>query len=254
MHILFRADHYPYWSGWLVIASSIVEVADPELHHALHPYNDLALLDSHGEHLLDFVVRLASEGQWKDWLEDVMKKAASTGATGVLVRLLASWEHSVDNGTLPRGVLMEAARGGSVDILSTLLAAGAGPLVRAVDETSDALYMASRRGHRHFVAKLIEAGAPVDLRDWMGCTALTEAVLFGRKGVTLELLAAGADVNKILEGNSNPVEHINLTPLGIAIQRSNEEMVKVLLEAGADPSKGPKGFLPPHMAASEGIA
>ncbi|CAN0486718.1 unnamed protein product, partial [Scytosiphon promiscuus] len=77
------------------------------------------------------------------------------------------------------------------------------------------------------------------------------------KGVALELLAAGADVNKIhairfRRGIGVSMRHNDFTPLGVAVHNNDKEVVDVLLEAGADPSKGPEGFIPLHMAASSG--
>ncbi|CAN0480691.1 unnamed protein product, partial [Scytosiphon promiscuus] len=60
----------------------------------------------------------------------------------------------------------------------------------------NALHRSAMEGHRNFVAKLIAVGVPVDSRNLVGGTALSQAVQGGHKGVALELLAAGADVNK----------------------------------------------------------
>ncbi|CAN0402641.1 unnamed protein product [Scytosiphon promiscuus] len=137
------------------------------------------------------------------------------------------------------GLLSSAAEGGSVDILSALIAAGAGPLVQMVDEERcplTTLRMAADRGYRSFVAKLIEAGAPVEAKGFDGETALTGAVRHRRKGVVLELLAAGADVNAMkasfrqwAPGTGAPC---NFNPLHIAVETRDEEIVNILLAAG----------------------
>ncbi|CAN0464154.1 unnamed protein product, partial [Scytosiphon promiscuus] len=153
--------------------------------------------------------------------------------------------------------LHTAAEGGSVGLLSALFAAGAGTLVRVVDEGSrsyTALHRAAQKGHRSCVAKILEAGAPGDSRHRCGGTALTEAVEGGHSGVVLELLAAGADVNKnvVVIRPRFRARNADFSPLGIAVDKNDEEMVKVLLEAGAEPGKGPADFLPLHVAASLG--
>ena len=54
-----------YNCAWTKLFSSIVSVVDRVLHDALAPYNNLALVGSHGEKLLDLVIRFASQQQWK---------------------------------------------------------------------------------------------------------------------------------------------------------------------------------------------
>lgn len=95
------------------------------------------------------------------------------------------------------------------------------------------------------MAKLIEVGASVDSRHRLGSTALLEAVQGGHKGVALERLAAGADVNRILDISccdrmcwaSSPYRYF--TPLVISVEGNDEGMVKILQKAGSDPTKGP---------------
>ncbi|CAN0426004.1 unnamed protein product, partial [Scytosiphon promiscuus] len=119
------------------------------------------------------------------------------------------------------------------------------------------LHWAARAGHQSFVARLIDAGVPFDSRFSQMGTALTEVVQGGHTCVVQDLLAAGADVNKIVKcsasnGTRTSGGYVGFTPLGIAVHKNDEEMVKVLLEAGADPSKGSKHNLPLCMAASQG--
>lgn len=115
------------------------------------------------------------------------------------------------------------------------------------------LHVAAQKGHRRCVAKLIEAGAPVDSMHAFGGTALTAAAKACHKGVAVELIAAGADVNKTLDISFRNwaayVAYADFTPLCNAVNKNDEGMVKLLLETGADPSKGPADFLPLHMAA-----
>lgn len=136
-------------SSWTNVVRGIVAVADRDLHDTLRPYDDPALLESNGEQLLDFVIRLASKQQWKCWLESSMVNAASTGATDVFFRLVTSYGDYM-NDVFLTGVLMAAGQGGSVEVLSALVAAGAGLLVRAVDEIRcpiNALHLAAKHGH-----------------------------------------------------------------------------------------------------------
>lgn len=243
------------------MVANIAFVANCELHNVLCPYDDPALLERHGEQLLDLVVCLSSKEQWNTCLDLSMNVAASTGKRDILFGLFAARDgDSMDDRTLWR-LLSIAAEEGKAELVSALIDAGAGPLVRAVDEVTwpiTALHVAAKAGHRTFVTKLIEAGAPLELHHILGGTALTEAVEGGHKGVALERLTAGADVNNINDSRLPSSRGVacmygDLTPLGIAVARNDKDMVKVLLEAGADPAAGSTYQLPLHMAASRGF-
>ena len=91
----------------------------------------------------------------------------------------------------------------------------------------DGLVIAAERGHGAVVEMLLSVGVSVDSVDSMEATALCRACLKGNAHVVRVLVdQGGADVNRC--GSRN------LTPLAWASGWGHEDVVRVLLEAGAD--------------------
>lgn len=117
---------------------------------------------------------------------------------------------------------------------------------------------------------LLDAGASVNIRDFWKMTALNWAAVDGNSEVVRLLLEHGAgvspEINQIMlaafEGNGEKLNRIvsrgtdintadeqGWTPLSVASEIGRTEMVKLLLEAGADPNcryTGWPPFVPPH--------
>jgi ankyrin repeat protein len=120
--------------------------------------------------------------------------------------------------------LSDAAATDRVEVVRELLAAGADPMI----PTNEGLMPLSCARLPEVARLLIEAGAPVDCRNRYGTTAL---FLNAHAGVELAdlLLSRGADVEA---ANDDGV-----TPLIWAAWRDRPEVVRRLLEAGADPNR-----------------
>jgi hypothetical protein len=90
----------------------------------------------------------------------------------------------------PDTPLINAARGGHVRVVRLLLARGALPNVRTLDETP--LHAAAKRGHTDIVSLLLEAGASVNARVGLGGheDAMTAAKAY-RHADTVSLLYLG---------------------------------------------------------------
>lgn len=86
------------------------------------------------------------------------------------------------------------------------------------------------RGDFRQVKKLVEQGHNVNHASGGGETALSGAVRGGRVDIVRFLLAKGADVNQQNWLSSE-------TPLMVAANSGDTEMIKVLLEHGADPCR-----------------
>lgn len=145
-------------------------------------------------------------------------------------------------------------------ILSAILDAGAGPMVREVDEEDrppSPYFVAARAGHQAMVAALVQAGAPLEYKWMLGGTALTTAVEEGHIDVVVELLAAGADVDNINDSavaEQRCVCTINFsdfTPLCIAASNVHEDILDILLLAGAVLGKDRVPPVPIHEAARD---
>lgn len=118
-----------YLYAWLRNGGHMDIFAGSELDRTLRPYCDPALLESHGEQLLDLFIRLASKEQWKSWLDVSARITVSMEATDILVRLFAAYEDPLDDTTLT-GLLRVVVEGGSAEVLAALISSGAGPKVQ----------------------------------------------------------------------------------------------------------------------------
>jgi uncharacterized protein len=77
---------------------------------------------------------------------------------------------------------------------------------------------------------LVDAGLPVDLTDEVGNTLLMLAAYHGHAELTAGLAERGADVNRL---NSK-----NQAPLAGAIFKDESDVIRVLMEHGADVDAG----------------
>lgn len=105
---------------------AFIKAADLDLHSILTPYADAALVETHGEQLLEQYIRLASELDWKEWMRASVEVAATAGNTHVFRRLLGVGpsipELCAQHANRAYDLLCSAARGGSMDIFSFLVA------------------------------------------------------------------------------------------------------------------------------------
>lgn len=114
--------------------------------------------------------------------------------------------------------------------LALLLELGASAKLTTSRYDGTALIAAAHLGHDGVVRQLIRAGAPLDHVNNLHWTALIEAVVLGDGGrrhqaVVRDLLAAGAST-QLADRNGQ-------TPLALARVRGYDEMVRLLVAAGA---------------------
>ena len=199
---------------------------------------------------------------------------AAAGGHADVVRLLAESGAGVRARTTRRfTALMFAARAGDAESVRLLLDAGSDIEARAIDGSTP-LLIASRStdalagidwrvipfesGHEATARLLIDRGADVTATDRLGRTALHAAVETGRPGLALALLEAGAAVDAAftdrvpaLRGDYiSRAPYKGATPFWLAAQQANLPMMRLLLEAGAEPTRRNAFGTTPLMVAS----
>lgn len=104
------------------------------------------------------------------------------------------------------------------------------PEDEAVVALAHSLLDAARAGDAPVVLSLVDRGAPVDLRDSAGNSALMLAAYHGHAALVRELAARGADVDLLNDRGQSP--------LAGAAFKAFVDVAEVLLAAGADPELG----------------
>ncbi len=144
-------------------------------------------------------------------------------------------------------------RGRHDDVVKELLAAGATVDARSPQGWTP-LMMAATAGRAEIVKRLIVANADVNAFDEEGYDSLYDAAAWGYIDVIRQLIAAGAEPKKSLAllvaanqsndelvkllidkgANVHAVDDEGKTPLHNAVRPPNSKVVKVLIDAGAD--------------------
>ena len=171
--------------------------------------------------------------------------------------------------------LMFAVRAGYLDMTRLLVEAGASPEETLFDGTS-ALVLAAKNGHYELGAYLLDAGADPDADD-QGWTALHEVKWTRRPNLGFnnpppivtgsmsdlefirKLATHGADLDPRMTKEPqnryrNVLNRIGSTPFVLAAKAADVEMMRVLVELGADPLlPNEDGTTPLMVAAGVGI-
>lgn len=212
-----------------------------------------ALLDWAKGKQPEMVARMVEHADSEGW---TALRSAAWGGHSQAVRLLLDAGADVDGcDTEGRTALRAAAWGGHEQILLMLLDYGA-QVDKADREGRTPLIAAAYMGHREAVEILLDHSAEVDLADGDGRTAMSVAALCvptaaGVKGY-------GEVASLLLERGANPGhrDRDGMTPLLLAAYEGHEDMVELLLEAGADVDEtaGPDANVPAAAAVTPLLA
>ncbi|KAK9891834.1 hypothetical protein WA026_016633 [Henosepilachna vigintioctopunctata] len=159
--------------------------------------------------------------------ESLLSLACSAGYFELAQVLLAMHANVEDRGIKGECTpLMEAASAGHLDIVRLLVAHGADVNAQSTTGNTPLMYGCAG-GHTEVVQFLLEHGANVEDHNENGHTPLMEAASAGHVGLAKILLMHGAGINT----HSNEFKESALT---LACYKGHLDMVRFLLEAGAD--------------------
>ena len=177
-----------------------------------------------------------------------------------------------DGGFTP---LMFAVRGGYMGMVRALLAAGA-DVNETLPNGTSSLVLATTNGHYELGVRLLEAGADLKPAE-LGWTALHQVVWVRRPNLGFNnpsplvtgalsdlefvraLAAHGADLDarqtkEPRDGYRNVLNRVGATPFLLAAKAADVELMRLLVELGADPLLGNEdGTTPLMVAAGVGI-
>ena len=97
-------------------------------------------------------------------------------------------------------------------------------------ELAHALMNAAREGDAATLLPMVDAGAPLNMRDAQGNTMVMLAAYHGHADLVRALSERGADVNLANDRGQ--------TPLAGAVFKGFDDVVDALVAAGADPDAG----------------
>lgn len=126
---------------------------------------------------------------------------------------------------LSRSALTTAAAYGHLDVVNTLLAAGA-PIDRVVRGDATALIAAIRNNHFDITRRLVSLGADVNKTVRGDGSPLIAATVANNTEAVRFLLEQGANPDMSVSGDENPLYH--------AARNDNDEIMNLLINAGVD--------------------
>ncbi|MDE0200553.1 MAG: ankyrin repeat domain-containing protein [Caldilineaceae bacterium] len=188
--------------------------------------------------------------------------AAEEGASEIMQILLGQ---GADNGTqegedkqapaIGSEALFTAIEKGDVETVRLLVEAGADVNAAEGFGGNTPLHEAVEEGNAEIVQILVDAGADIEAEGFMDQTPLSLAAEEGASEIMQILLGQGAD-NGTQEGEDKQAPAIGSEALFTAIEKGDVEMVRILVEAGADinAADGFGGNTPLHEAVEQGDA
>ena len=173
--------------------------------------------------------------------------AARNGNAEITMDLLAAQADPNAKSNGQEAILMVASRTGDKDVVEQLLKAGADPHFKEANGQT-ALMWAAAEGHLAVVHLLLNAGANDKVTLKSGFDAYFFAARAGHSDVVFALLNHGHSIDDVMspERKGGKLPRKGMSALMLALENAHFDLVKKLLEAGADPNDTRSGFGPLH--------
>lgn len=182
--------------------------------------------------------------------------AAVNGSAPTVEALLKAGANPNAASSVGETPLMVAAHSGSARVVTALVDAGADVKAAETSAGQTALMRAVAENHADVVGLLLERGADVSARSKNRFTALLFAAQQGNIEIARRLLKAGANVNDTapdgIAGDTNALRAFKpdteASALLVAIDSGHEAMALFLLTQGVDPNQSEAGRTALHSA------
>ncbi|HEY8504776.1 MAG TPA: ankyrin repeat domain-containing protein, partial [Gemmataceae bacterium] len=211
-----------------------------------HTPLDWATFHNRADLVRYFIRKVEPYASEREYWAEALTHAAARGHLDVVKVLL---EAGAAPNAEHRWPLGEACRNGHLEVARLLLKHGAklqGPREGRRADPPSALYEAARYGHPEIVKLLLQA-CKDDERKWAVRTALGAAVSFGHGDLVKWLLDQRVGPDAQAENN--------YLPMPTAVESGRLEMLRLLLEAGGNPTDADLyGRTLLHLAAAKGWA
>ena len=228
-------------SLWIAVNDRQREIVRLLLAHGADPNGDVdssgtPMLQARTKRYSELIELLVQHGghQPAPSERDRVQQLVEAGKLDEAERLLRANLHLIqdDDAGWGDGVLAGPARDGRNDIIAMLMRLGAS--VPPVSKWAPYYYFK----HEGTAAFLLEQGMDPDHMNWHRFTLLHHMAAEGELAKAKLLIAHGANVDAI-------DDEYRSTPLGVAARRGQRELVKLLLDSGADASASGAGWATP---------
>jgi len=188
--------------------------------------------------------------------------ALHNGHPNIALLLLKHGADVESRGLQGQTPLYMASSSGYTDVVRSLIGRHANPNAECddYDEHFNAvnrtpLHAAVDKRHLDILPLLLESGAYVDHRGGQGQTALYMASSHGYAEIVRSLIDSGADPNAECDDYDEFFDTVNRTPLHAAVDKRHLDILPLLLESGAYVDhRGGQGQTALYMASSRGYA
>ncbi|MEG0503931.1 MAG: ankyrin repeat domain-containing protein [Raoultibacter sp.] len=197
-------------------------------------HNEARNNDSGGQVSAESLIEIANQIEDAEKAISLYENALAPGNADVLSELavLLLSDTNIDADFIKEWPLDTASRYGYTSVVETLLKHGADP--NALNQVgSPPLLWAGKFGYYEIAQMLLAAGADPNIMNPQIATPLSRAIENDNFELVKLLISNGADVNTVVVDQGSPIFGLPCSPLAIAVRKNNQNIVRILLEAGA---------------------